>query len=610
MLLEAGGYAADVAALERLSGRMLEHYAARCAARTELRDAECDADREWAPQPNGVSYLQIREGTLCKTRHASQDTKWMLSIHYNEKYGIRTLTEGSWEHVGRWALDVAVHGLPGGPDYHGQPRAWLRTGDDDTLHAVTIGGEFRAMPLLGGGYLLMFARNDGGLCVLGGGELEQLQRTADERLLNFHGDAVRVRLGDRRVLLRSIGAATVLGRLELFDGTVLTLGHLAGDYFGLQRVSGEDNECLGFYTMAELRQGDLGQVLRWTRGRQEEGQDPANDDSRRTTEHPQPPRPAPERTREHPQPPRPAPERTTEHPQPPRPAPPPPRPEPAPPPPRPARKAKLSAADQELVDRHFTPDEPPTGPASTILSQFMEGMRVLASLGLGDQLLWASGLRRLMADRAGIEFSCGPKTFSRAIAATKTPMVVPTGRRYRLRWGELLLSDATLLGEIAAVTPKAQVSTPRPSPPRNEQERPPSPGPPASAPSAETLAAESSAATGVATSPTGTSASPTASTADAVPPQRGEPASEVDPPWIIAARTEARSAAATAEGVPDFERDAGPPWPVSAGVRRPLAARTLINGEPIIRTTLSSVNEEESASRSGGKPKIRGPPRG
>ena len=90
-------------------------------------------------------------------------------------------------------------------------------------------------------------------------------------------------------------------------------------------------------------------------------------------------------------------------------------------------------------------------------------------------------------------------------------------------------------------------------------------------------------------------------------------ASEVDPPWIIAARQEARSAAATGDGVADYEgapeSDAGPPWPVSAGVRRPLAARTLINGEPIIRTTLSGLSEEESASRSGGGLKIRGPPR-
>ena len=297
---EAGGYAADMAALERLSGRVLGHYAARCADRAELHDLECDADREWTPQPNDVYYSEIREGTLCKARHASDRTKWMLSIHYCDAYGIRTLTEGSRDHVERWALEAAAYGPPGGPEYHGQPRAWLRTSGDDTLHAVTIGGEFRAMPLLGGGHLLLFARNYGGLCVLGGGDLEQLQRTADERLRNFRGDALHVRIGDQRVLLDTVAATTILGHLELYRGTKLVLGHLGGDYFGLQRVSGDDRECLGIYTMAQLRQGDLGQVLRWALGRQEHN---TNDGFQPATEQPPPPRPASQPTTEQPPPP-------------------------------------------------------------------------------------------------------------------------------------------------------------------------------------------------------------------------------------------------------------------------------------------------------------------
>ena len=101
-----------------------------------------------------------------------------------------------------------------------------------------------------------------------------------------------------------------------------------------------------------------------------------------------------------------------------------------------------------------------------------------------------------------------------------------------------------------------------------------------------------------------------ASTAEPVPVHEGEPENTVDPPWIIAAKMEARCAAATADGMPGDESEPGPPWLVSAGFRRPLAARTLSNGEPIIRTTLSSVGDGESASRSGGKTKIRGPPRG
>ena len=246
----------------------------------------------------------------------------------------------------------------------------------------------------------------------------------------------------------------------------------------------------------------------------------------------------------------------------------------APQPKRPARTAKLSAQDQELVDCHFTPEQPPTGSGSTVLPGILGALRRLASLG----------------------------------------MLVPVGKRYLLRLGDLLLVNSELLREIAAVTPTARTTTPGPSHPATEQEPSPSPGPPSSAPAGEThtRAGETSATTGAANSPAEMMASPPASTADALRVHGERRQSEVDPPWVVAARAEARSSAATAEGVPDDEgeSDAGPQWLVSAGVRRPLAARTLINGEPIIRTTLSSVSEEESASRSGGKPKIRGPPRG
>ena len=110
-----------------------------------------------------------------------------------------------------------------------------------------------------------------------------------------------------------------------------------------------------------------------------------------------------------------------------------------------------STTPAKLLDRHFTLEEPPKGDGSTIFVRLLEGLRRLASLGFGDQLLWAREIRDLLAVKFGIRFSCGPRTFSRALAAAiaHTPLLVLEGRRYRVRLGDLLLVDSELLREIA-----------------------------------------------------------------------------------------------------------------------------------------------------------------
>ena len=447
----------EVAGLERLSGRMLGRYAARSATRAQARRLESDADREWNLLPTGVYCSAISEGTLVKSRQKSPSTNWELWVHYSAGYGVRLVTEGSWEHVEGFALDVAMHGPPGGPEYHGQQPGWLLFGDD-TLHAVTIGGEFRAMPLNGGGHLLLFARNDGGLCVLGVGELAHLQLTAHERLLKFRGQPLHAWLGGQRVPLRGVGAATVLGHIELADGGTLRLGNLAGEHFGLYLLGGETPDCMAMYTLAELTRGDLGQLLRWSHQPHRDDaddadadddaddDDDADADDADAADGPGPPTATPRA--------------------------------PAPPQTRPERTTTLSAATLELLDRHFTLDQPPEGAGSTILVRLLEGLRMLASRGYGNQLLRAQEIRDLLAER-GVLFSCCPRTFSRALAAAiaHTPLLVLVGRRYRVRWGDLLLVDSALLREIAAVTfkrraPAATASTPpgAPRPPPAAQE--------------------------------------------------------------------------------------------------------------------------------------------
>lgn len=416
----------EVAGLERLSGRMLGRYASRTAKRAEARRLKGDADREWNPLPTGIYCSAIAEGTLVKSPQKSPSTNWELWVEYTGGYGMRLVTEGSWEHVERFALDVAMHGPPGGPEYHGQQPGWLRFGDD-TLHAVTVGGEFRAMPLIGGGHLLLFARNDGGLYVLGVGELAHLQSTAHQRLLKFRGQPLHAWLGGHRVLLRGVGAATVLGHIELSDGGTLRLCNLAGEHFVLYLLGGETPDCVAVYTLAQLVRGDLGQVFRWSHQTQRDDADAvdASDADDDGVGRPGPPHATPQ----------------------------------APPAPtRPERTATLSAATLELLDRHFTLDEPPEGAGSTIFVRLLEGLRRLASLGFGNQLLWARDIRDLLAGKFGIRFSCGTRTFSRALAAAiaHTPLLVLDGRRYRVRWGDLFLVDSELLREIAAVTPERQ----------------------------------------------------------------------------------------------------------------------------------------------------------
>jgi hypothetical protein len=219
------------------------------------------SDREWNLQADEVFCQAIPDGTLAKVRRGSS---WVLFLEWSEGYGGRLLTHGSREQVERYALDVAVHGPPGGPEFRGEERVWRRS-DDGTLHAPTVSGEFRLMPLVGGKHLLVFARNDVGVSVLGIGELAELQRTADDRLRGFRGGVITLDIGRERIPLRGMAAAGVLGYVDSFDGAQLLLGHLAGEQFGLFYARGQTGECMGLYDLAELRRGDLGRVVCWER---------------------------------------------------------------------------------------------------------------------------------------------------------------------------------------------------------------------------------------------------------------------------------------------------------------------------------------------------------
>ena len=383
------------------------------------------SDREWNLQADEVFCQAIPDGTLAKVRRGSS---WVLFLEWSEGYGGRLLAHGSREQVERYALDVAVHGPPGGPEFRGEETVWRRS-DDGTLHAPTVSGEFRLMPLVGGKHLLTFARNDVGVSVLGIGELAELQRTADDQLRGFRGGVITLDIGRERIPLRGVAAAGVLGYVDSFDGAQLLLGHLAGEQFGLFYARGQTGECMGLYDLAELRRGDLGRVVCWER----HGLEAARSDV-------EVPAPAPVAKEVQPG----ARARVAEA-----------REEP---PVRSVARPCLSPAELVLLDRHLTPERAVTGLGASIVPKLLEGLRALARLGLPNQRLRAGEVRALIATR--VELQACSKTFGRALAAVAahTRVVRRDGRRWLICLGDLLLADSELMRWIAAVAPAVEAS--------------------------------------------------------------------------------------------------------------------------------------------------------
>jgi hypothetical protein len=418
------------------AAQLIRGYASRCAARTNSRTT----DHEWSLQGGDVFCRAIPEGTLAKMR---QGSSWMLFLEWSDGYGRRLLASGSRDHVERYALEAAVHGPPGGPEFCGQGTAW-RTMGDDTLHALTVDGEFRLMPLGTGQHLLLFARNDRGVHVLGLGAADELKETAEQRLQHSRGRAIAFGFGKERIQLRGVGTAAVIGYIDWLDGARLLLGHLTGQRFGLLFVRGETGHCVGEYDLASLERGDLGEIFGWTAHadhvlnatpKVEEGGHVSPRMSSRAALCPvKEPRHA-----------------STQ-----------------------AAKSALSAADQRQLDRHLTLDTAVEGPGATVVPKLLEGLRALVRQNIPNQLLRACDVRSLLEERAGVTFSCCSKSFSRALAsvAARTQILRPVGRRWEIRLGDLLLVDSELMRSIedVAVTiadvdsPSSSTSDPGPTP--------------------------------------------------------------------------------------------------------------------------------------------------
>lgn len=428
-------HAADADMLRWRASQLLRGYASRCAARAEVRDPA----GEWSLLKDGVYCAEIPEGILAKARDGEL---WALLLVWHGGYGSRVLAQGSHEQVQRCAQDVILHGPQGGPEFAGQGSGWHRIGNDDTLHAVTVDGEFRLMPLVTGEQLLMFADNNRGLCVLGVGESLALQRTAHERLVRAPGAPLHVRIGDRRVLLRDVVAVGVLGHVDVFSGVRLVLGHLTGEQFGLLLTDDVGaSERIGLFSLDELRRGDLGQVLTWNhraRGAlHQQVAEPAPAPRSPPVSVPDPPSAPDART------------------------------------PRPELRT-LSAADLAIIDDHLTPGKAATGAGATMVPQLFEGLKALVRRGLANQLLYGCQLRQLLMDHCPVELHCSTKTLSRALRAVaeqmrvvspapRVTLLTPVGKRWLLRLGDLRLAESELLRGITEAAAHRAMTTTRPT---------------------------------------------------------------------------------------------------------------------------------------------------
>ncbi|MBK6845901.1 MAG: hypothetical protein IPG88_27145 [Gemmatimonadetes bacterium] len=439
------GQQAAPVAFEPQSRRLIRGYLAHLRSRAEVRERKRDADLErYVPG----TFAAIPDGTLVMAREGATWSLWL----WNDEYGRRQLASGTWEQVQRCALEVAIHGPPGGPDLCGQGSSWRDIGGDGTLHWLTLGGDFRLMPLFGDGHILAFSRNDGPLRVLDIGDAEALQDAPGEHPCN---DVLHVSIGGDRAELRGVCAAGVLGVLEMHGGSRLLLGHLEGESFGLFFVRGREVRCLGLYDFDTVCRGDLGEVFAGAGLGEPGGLDDVVGDARWSAQAQPARRPAPLR-------PRLAPHQSTAVQPGPRTqvvAPQPRQPKPAP------RRAGLSPEDRRCIDDHLTVTEPKpaTGPGASQVPKMFKCFRALAARGGPTQLLRNCDLRSLFEDELEVEFFCCTKTFGRAVAsvAGHTSILEPVGKRWLLLGGDRLIEKLNASED----EPEASSTAAGPAPP-------------------------------------------------------------------------------------------------------------------------------------------------
>ncbi len=387
------------------AGERLRRFAERCAR----RDSDGDAELGWGALPDGRFVLPVREGSLVTYLVDARRGVWNLYMQWGEGLGDRFLAQGSRGAIERLARHVQRVGPPGGPEFRGQEVVWQQY-DDETEHAVALGGGLRLMPSEedDGDGVLLLAHNDpnGSISVLGAGEHDELQDGADE-LGKKTGARLRLSLGGRWRYLQAYGVDGIVGYLDLGDD-LFVLGHLGGDEFGLACQSGGVQRALRTYSLDEVMRGDLGRVQDW-----------ADDEApRRTSAARQPSRQRATSQRDR---------RRSRH--------------------APHARVDLDGVDLIKALRHLTPEDDFTGEGAWTIPKILNGIRGLVQLALGDKILWAAGILRFIAEETGQQIHCCGKILNACLEwiAQRTKLLVPRGRKWELRLGELRQPNSALL---------------------------------------------------------------------------------------------------------------------------------------------------------------------
>lgn len=174
--------------------------------------------------------------------------------------GRRVIDWGRPARVQQRALELAMHGVPGGPTYLGGPLVWHEIEHDGSLRVAVSSGELRISPLED--ELCTLTHEDGSaVALLGLGTREELQRQALPLCLMRAGRPLRIRVRGRLVNLRSIGVLGVLGCHELADGSLVVLTLIHGDILLLQ-VRGTVHRILAQLSWEDLMFGEPVEVQR------------------------------------------------------------------------------------------------------------------------------------------------------------------------------------------------------------------------------------------------------------------------------------------------------------------------------------------------------------
>lgn len=194
--------------------------------------------------------------------------------------GRRVLKRGARLDLQRLAIELARHGVRGGPAYDDGPLKWSPVPLDGSLRMAVPGGELRIHPLAPCTGNVLDDPDD--LCALLYEDIRRVYPMDLDTCANLQGTAVtawqmqktrrplQLRLDGKCVYLRSAGVPGVLGYHAVAERTFLVIAWVNGE-IGLFYVDGYQHVNLARLTFRDLRNGEIPDVDALLRARARTG---------------------------------------------------------------------------------------------------------------------------------------------------------------------------------------------------------------------------------------------------------------------------------------------------------------------------------------------------